>query len=100
MNKIVILLAAAATSIALGLSPALAADEAPLSKQAEKAEKALREGAEKMLKALEMLIQSVPQYEAPKVDDNGDIIIRRKNPGAPKPDDPKKAPPADDHTST
>lgn len=101
MDKIVTLVAAAATSLVLGLSPAALAEDAPLSEHAEKAEKAIREGADKMFKALEMLIQSIPQYEPPKVLDNGDIIIRRKNPEtSPRPDDPKKVPPDDDHTQT
>jgi len=101
MNKTLTLAAAALTTLALGLSPASAAEDAPLSEQSEKAEKAIREGADKIFKALEMLIQSIPQYEPPKVLDNGDIIIRRRNPGEPaKPDDPKKLPPDDDHTQT
>jgi hypothetical protein len=100
MTKVIPLLAAVLLTAALGLSPARAAEDAPLSNRAEQAEKALREGAEKMIKALQGLIQSIPQYEAPKVLDNGDIILRRKAPDAPDPDAPKRTPPGDDHTST
>jgi hypothetical protein len=100
MSKIIPLLCAALLTAALGLSPARAAEDAPLSNRAEQAEKALREGAEKMIKALQGLIQSIPQYEAPKVLDNGDIILRRKSPDTSKPDEPKRTPPEDDHTST
>jgi len=100
MIKIISLLCVAALCAGLGLSPARAAEDAPLSNRAEQAEKALRDGAEKMLKALNGLIQSIPQFEPPKVLDNGDIILRRKNPDAPKPDEPTRTPPEDDHTST
>lgn len=100
MTKMIPLLATVLLTATLGLSPARAAEDAPLSNRAEQAEKALREGAEKMIKALQGLIQSIPQYEAPKVLDNGDIILRRKAPDAAKPDEPKRTPPEDDHTST
>lgn len=100
MTKMIPLLAAVLVTATLGLSPARAAEDAPLSNRAEQAEKALREGAEKMIKALQGLIQSIPQYEAPKVLDNGDIILRRKSPDAPTPESPQRTPPGDDHTST
>ena len=45
----------------------------------------------KMVRALELLIQQIPQYEKPEINENGDIIIRRKRPNAtpqePKPED-------------
>jgi hypothetical protein len=37
----------------------------------------------KMVRALELLIQQIPQYEKPEVNENGDIIIRRKRPNGP-----------------
>lgn len=39
-----------------------------------------RESMERMLRAIELMIEMVPQYEMPEVNENGDIIIRRKNP--------------------
>ncbi len=39
-----------------------------------------REGMERMLRAIELMIEMIPQYEMPEVLENGDIIIRRKNP--------------------
>jgi hypothetical protein len=39
-----------------------------------------REGMERMLRALTLLIEMIPIYEMPEVMENGDIIIRRKNP--------------------
>jgi len=38
------------------------------------------EGMDRLMRALELLIQSIPQYEAPFIDQNGDIIIRRRHP--------------------
>jgi len=47
------------------------------------AEKMARDAMERMMRALELLFQSIPQYELPEVTDDGDIIIRRKHPPAP-----------------
>ncbi len=38
-----------------------------------------REGLERMLRALNLFIEMIPQYELPEVLENGDIIIRRKH---------------------
>jgi len=48
-----------------------------------------REGLEQMMRALRLLVESIPQYELPEVLDNGDIIIRRKRGGAPPASDPE-----------
>ncbi|HEY9079115.1 hypothetical protein [Magnetovibrio sp.] len=51
--------------------------------------KELFEGATRMaMKALELLIRTLPQYEPPVVLENGDILIRRKpvNPPVSPPD--------------
>ena len=43
------------------------------------------EGLTTLMKALETFVDSIPQYEAPEILPNGDIIIRRKgNPDPPK----------------
>ena len=42
------------------------------------------EGLDKMVRALEAMIRSIPQYEKPEINENGDIIIRRKRPGSPR----------------
>ena len=39
-----------------------------------------REGMERLVRAIELMLEMIPQYEAPEVLPNGDIIIRRKNP--------------------
>ena len=41
------------------------------------------EGLSKMVQALEALMRSIPQYEKPEINENGDIIIRRKRPSGP-----------------
>ncbi|RMD63833.1 MAG: hypothetical protein D6826_03950 [Alphaproteobacteria bacterium] len=44
----------------------------------ERAEEMARDAMERLLRALEMLFRSIPQYELPEVTEDGDIIIRRK----------------------
>lgn len=49
-----------------------------------------REGIEQMMRALRLLVDSIPQYELPEMLDNGDIIIRRRDlQPAPRPDEPE-----------
>lgn len=54
---------------------------APLSVQAQEkgADDLAVEGLSKLLSALSVFIDSIPQYETPELLENGDIIIRRKN---------------------
>lgn len=35
------------------------------------------EGFDKLMQGMDELLQSIPRYEAPIIDENGDIIIRR-----------------------
>jgi len=35
------------------------------------------EGLDKLMQGMDDLLQSIPRYRAPIIDDNGDIIIRR-----------------------
>jgi hypothetical protein len=85
-----------AFGLALGIVPA-GAEEPPSTGDAERL---LGEGMETLLRGLEMLLQTVPQYAAPEVLPNGDIIIRRVHPeeddAPPSPD----APPKGDSTET
>ena len=60
--------------VVLPVQAALAADEE------EDPKELAREGMERMLRAIELMIEMIPQYELPEVQENGDIIIRRKNP--------------------
>ena len=40
----------------------------------------IEEGAKMIFEALDLVLKVIPQYEAPEILENGDIIIRRKNP--------------------
>jgi hypothetical protein len=62
---------AVALLLILGAPQARAAEEETPSELA-------REGMERMLRAIELMIEMIPQYEMPEVLENGDIIIRRK----------------------
>lgn len=74
-------LAAALTVVVMAASacgPAIAQDQEPSDR--ERAEELAREGMERIMRALEMIMESIPQYELPEVNEHGDIIIRRKRP--------------------
>ncbi len=43
-----------------------------------RAEDMARQAIEQLMRALELMIDSIPQYEMPEIEENGDIIIRRK----------------------
>lgn len=53
--------------------------------QGGRAEDMAREAIEQLMRALELMIDSIPQYELPEINDDGDIIIRRKR-RAPRPE--------------
>ena len=40
----------------------------------------IEEGAKMIFEALDLVLKVIPQYEAPEILENGDILIRRKNP--------------------
>ena len=40
----------------------------------------IEEGAKMIFEALDLVLKAIPQYEAPEILENGDIIIRRKIP--------------------
>ncbi len=50
-----------------------------------------RDEAQKLLDRLSKMLKSIPTYETPTVDDNGDIIIRRRPPDS-EPEAPKSSP--------
>ena len=59
------------------LAPVLAHEsENPRQAPKELLEQATRD----MMRIFEMLLQSIPQYQAPEILENGDIIIRRVHP--------------------
>lgn len=81
----------------LALSPAFA--QAPDRPDPETSKELLEDATRKILDAFELMLKAIPQYEAPKILENGDIIIRRKRPGSEKPA-PKPAPGKDGPTRT
>ena len=84
-----LLLAAPPTAFAVDDPPAT--DKSP--------EALLDEATETILRAFKLLLGSIPQYEAPEVLDNGDIIIRRKRPSQkPAPAKPQPSPPGQSRT--
>jgi len=44
-----------------------------------------RQGLERLLRAMELFIEMIPEYEAPVLNEDGDIIIRRKRPEQSRP---------------
>ena len=83
--------AAAVLAACLLLAPmqmTRAQDAAPDEPQRDSPSELAREGLERMMRALRLLVESIPQYELPEVLENGDIIIRRKHPEQ-EPEDPE-----------
>ncbi|WP_374377420.1 hypothetical protein [Dongia sp.] len=78
MRQIVIAILFAASLI----SPAAA-------QSTDDAERLADEGLAKILQALDLLLKTIPQYAAPEVLPNGDIIIRRLHPEDEPPQKPK-----------
>ena len=75
-------------AVALAASGLASAADPP--SEREQAEEMAREAIQRMMRALELLIESIPQYEMPELTEDGDIIIRRKRQPAPgKPDEPE-----------
>lgn len=67
---------------ALGLlaAPIAAANADSIQKDTAEAERLAGEALAKMMRALDLLITTVPRYAAPEILPNGDIIIRRLDP--------------------
>ena len=54
-------------------------------------EKMVEDGIKMILNALQLILESLPQYKAPEVLGNGDIIIRRVQPSGIAPNAVKKS---------
>ncbi len=78
-----VLLVSAISVFMMTASPALAQSED------NNPEELASEGIAKLMDALGAFIKSIPQYEAPEINENGDIIIRRKRPESDKEPEPK-----------
>ena len=84
-------------ALLLSLSLAVASAAAAQDPSEERAPSDLaREGVERLMRALDAFIEMIPQYEMPELNENGDIIIRRKRDRGEEP----SAEPEDDQTST
>lgn len=82
-----------ALSLLLATSSAIAEEPKPKPPSQQEIERLAREAAQKLMMALSAMLAAIPQYEMPELLPNGDIIIRRKLPPAPKPDEaPEKSP--------
>ena len=78
-NRLPVVMLSACLALA-PLTALRAQDEAPETPPEQTPGEIAREGLEQMMRALRLLVQSIPQYELPEVLENGDIIIRRKHP--------------------
>jgi hypothetical protein len=67
-------------AISLLAAPIAVASADSLQDNTAEAEQLANEALAKMMKALDLLITTVPRYAAPEVLPNGDIIIRRLDP--------------------
>lgn len=67
-------------ALSLVAAPIAAVSADSLQDSTAKAEQLANEALAKMMKALDLLIMTVPRYAAPEVLPNGDIIIRRLDP--------------------
>lgn len=92
------LTAAVLMAISLAVAPGAAA--ADVQSQRERAEEFARQGIERFMQALDLLMESIPQYELPIVNENGDIIIRRRRGVDPEESTPEPGAPEIDSTDT
>ena len=67
-------------ALCLLAAPISAANADSLQENTAEAERLAAEALSKMMKALDMLMTTVPRYAAPEILPNGDIIIRRLDP--------------------
>lgn len=61
---------------------------APIPPQADSPEAVARDGVAKLLQALKLFVDNLPQYAAPEIDAQGNIVIRRLNPPTARRDTP------------
>jgi hypothetical protein len=81
-------------------SPLAQAQEESPEAEDRSAEELAAQGIASLMRALSAFIESLPQYEMPIIDENGDIIIRRKNPNRDREPGDQPNDPEIDSTST
>tara|TARA_B100000676_G_scaffold57297_1_gene56402 strand:+ start:162 stop:419 length:258 start_codon:yes stop_codon:yes gene_type:complete len=65
---------------AISLAFTLSVSSAGYADEKKSPEVMIEEGAKMIFDALDLVLKVIPQYETPEILENGDIIIRRKNP--------------------
>ena len=71
-----------------GGNQASEAEAPPRSDPGSEARELARDSIERLMRAMELLLDSIPQYEAPEITENGDIIIRRRRDSEDPPEQP------------
>ena len=66
--------------LAISLGFALSISSVGYADEKKSPEVMIEEGAKMIFEALDLVLKAIPQYEAPEILENGDIIIRRKTP--------------------
>ena len=66
--------------LAISLAFTLSISSVAYADEKKSPEAMIEEGAKMIFDALDLVLKAIPQYEAPEILENGDIIIRRKNP--------------------
>ena len=85
MRRLAGALAVIVLAAGLGWAPAPSlADDRSLPEQAqeeaERAREVIEQALGRLIAGLKLVMDSIPQYEAPEILENGDILIRRKRP--------------------
>ena len=65
--------------LAISLAFALSISSVAYADEKKSPEVMIEEGTKMIFDALDLVLKAIPQYEAPEILENGDIIIRRKN---------------------
>lgn len=85
------ILRAAVLAVAVGSTGILSSTALAQESTLKGAQEEAVEGISKLLQALQLFVKSVPQFSAPEVLPNGDIIIRRIHPDKnPEPEKPER----------
>ena len=90
--KIYLLAALVLLGPMLGAKSVAAQDAPPPREQLDDAAKAMEEAAQNLISLMGLVMRSIPQFEAPVVLENGDILIRRARPDGSDTPDPEADP--------
>tara|TARA_Y100000766_G_C18603468_1_gene457825 strand:- start:14 stop:262 length:249 start_codon:yes stop_codon:yes gene_type:complete len=66
--------------LAISLAFVLSTSSVSFADEKKSPEMMIEEGAKMIFEALDLVLKAIPQYKAPEILGNGDIIIRRKKP--------------------